>query len=46
MEAFADLDADVLQSIERIKANPFIPYKDQIRGFVYETESGKLREVT
>ena len=46
MEAFADLDADVLQSIERIKANPFIPDKDQIRGFVYETKSGKLREVT
>ena len=46
MESFSDLEADVLQSIERIKANPFIPYKEQIRGFVYETESGQLREVT
>ncbi len=46
MEAFSDLDADLLQSIERIKANPYVPYKDQIRGFVYETESGRLREVT
>ncbi len=46
MEAFSDLDTDVRQSIARIKANPYVPYKDQIRGFVYETESGRLREVT
>ncbi len=46
MEAFSDLDADVRQSIARIKANPYVPFKDQIRGFVYETESGRLREVT
>jgi carbonic anhydrase len=44
-EAFGDLDADVRQSIARIKASPFIPRKDSIRGFVYEVESGKLREV-
>jgi carbonic anhydrase len=44
-EAFPDLDADVRQSIARIKASPFIPSKDAIRGFVYEVESGKLREV-
>jgi carbonic anhydrase len=43
-EAFADLDEDVRQSIARIKASPFIPNKD-VRGFVYEVESGKLREV-
>jgi len=46
MEAFPDSDADVRQSIARIKANPYVPFKDQIRGFVYETESGRLREVT
>ncbi len=45
MEAFSDLDADVRQSIARIKASPYVLYKDQIRGFVYETESGRLREV-
>ncbi len=45
MEAFSDLDADIRQSIARIKANPYVPYKDQIRGFIYETESGRLREV-
>ncbi|MFC6084521.1 beta-class carbonic anhydrase [Sphaerisporangium aureirubrum] len=44
-EAFADLEEDVLQSIARIKADPFIPRKDSIRGFVYEVETGRLREV-
>ena len=44
-EAFGDLDADVRQSIARIKASPFIPHKDAIRGFVYEVETGRLREV-
>jgi carbonic anhydrase len=46
MESFGDLDADVRQSLERVKASPYIPHKDQVRGFVYEVESGKLREVT
>jgi carbonic anhydrase len=46
MEAFDDLDADVRQSIARVKANPYIPHKEQVRGFVYDVESGQLREVT
>ncbi|MEA2210204.1 MAG: carbonic anhydrase [Solirubrobacteraceae bacterium] len=45
-EAFPDLEADVRQSIGRIKASPFIPRKDAVRGFVYEVETGKLREVS
>ena len=45
LEAFGDLDADVRQSIARIKASPFIPVKDSVRGFVYEVETGRLREV-
>jgi carbonic anhydrase len=44
-EAFDDLDEDVRQSIARIKASPFIPRKDKIRGFVYEVETGRVREV-
>jgi carbonic anhydrase len=44
-EAFSDLDADVRQSIARIKASPFIPRKDSVRGFVYDVRTGKLREV-
>jgi len=46
VEAFDDLDEDVRQSIARIKASPFIPKKDSIRGFVYEVETGRLREVS
>ena len=45
-EAFNDLDEDVRQSIARIEASPFIPKKDSVRGFVYEVETGKLREVS
>ena len=45
-ESFADLDGDVRQSIARIKASPFIPRKNAVRGFVYEVESGRLREVS
>jgi carbonic anhydrase len=44
-EAFTDLDADVRQSVRRILADPFIPVKDSVRGFVYEVETGRLREV-
>lgn len=45
MEAFSDLEADVRQSINRVASSPFVPHKDQVRGFVFEVESGKLREV-
>src|SRR5213080_2073523 len=45
-EAFDDLDDDVRQSIARIKASPFVPNKEHVRGFVYEVESGRLREVS
>ncbi len=44
-ESFSDLDGDVRQSVARIKASPFIPRKDAVRGFVYEVETGRLREV-
>jgi carbonic anhydrase len=46
VETFGDLDEDVRQSVARIKASPFIPRKDSVRGFVYEVETGRLREVT
>ncbi len=44
-ESFTDLDEDVRQSIARIKASPFIPRKESVRGFVYDVGTGKLREV-
>jgi carbonic anhydrase len=45
-EAFSDLDGDVRQSINRVRASPFIPHRDAVRGFVYEVETGRLREVS
>jgi len=45
LEAFPDLDDDVRQSVARIKANPFIPHRDDVRGFVYDVNTGSLREV-
>ncbi len=45
-EAFSDLDEDVRQSIRRIKASPFVPHIDSVRGFVFDVATGKLREVS
>ncbi len=46
LEAFGDADEDVRQSVARIAADPFVVHKDRVRGFVYEVETGRLREVT
>jgi carbonic anhydrase len=45
LESFSDLEGDIRQSIRRIKASPFIPHKDEIRGFVYDVDTGRLNEV-
>src|SRR5215203_3620803 len=45
LESFSDLDENVRQSVARIKTSPFVPNKDNVRGFVYEVETGRLREV-
>ncbi|MBN9797902.1 carbonic anhydrase [Pseudonocardia alni] len=44
-EAFDDLDADVRQSVARIRANPFVPHTDAVRGFVFDVATGRLTEV-
>jgi carbonic anhydrase len=44
--AFGDLETDVREGIEKIKASPFVPRTDSVRGFVYEVETGALREVS
>ncbi len=45
IDAFSDVEDDVRQSIARIHASPFVVHKDAIRGFVFEVETGRLREV-
>jgi carbonic anhydrase len=46
MEPFSNLEEDVRQSIARIKASPFVPHKESVRGFIYEVETGRLQEVS
>ena len=43
--AFTDLADNVRQSIARIKASPFIPRTDAVRGFVLDLATGRLLEV-
>ena len=45
-EAFPDAAADVVQGINRIRANPFVPKKEHIRGFVFDVATGAIDEVT
>jgi carbonic anhydrase len=45
IESFTDVDADVRQSILRVRRSPFIPHRDAVRGFVYDVDSHALREV-
>ncbi len=45
LESFPNVNDDVRQSIARIKASPFIPHRDSVRGFVYDVATGRLNEV-
>lgn len=45
IESFPDVDADVRQSIRRVRRSPFLPHRNQVRGFVYDVDSHRLREV-
>jgi carbonic anhydrase len=44
--AFRDVDEAVRTAIVRVREHPFLPYRDNVRGFVYEVETGRVREVT
>jgi carbonic anhydrase len=46
IESFADLDADVRQSILRVRRSPFLLHTDRVRGFVYDVDTHRLREVS
>lgn len=45
IESFADVEEDVRESIQRVRHSPFLPHRDEVRGFVYDVESGRLREI-
>lgn len=46
IESFSDLDSDVRQSILRVRRSDFIPYRDRVRGFIYDVDTHALREVS
>lgn len=43
--AFQDVDAAVRTAVKRVREHPFLPHRDNVRGFVYEVESGRVREI-
>ena len=45
IESFSDLDADVRQSLLRVRRSPFLLHVDRVRGFVYDVDTHMLREV-
>ena len=45
LESFTDLDQDVRQSMARVRTSPFLPHREDIRGFVFDVRTGLLREV-
>lgn len=45
IESFTDLDADVRQSLLRVRRSPFLLHRDRVRGFVYDVDTHVLREV-
>jgi carbonic anhydrase len=45
IESFVDVDVDVRQSILRVRRSTFLPHRDHVRGFVYDVDTHRLREV-
>ena len=45
IESFNDIEADVRQSILRVRRSAFLPNRDSVRGFVYDVDTHRLREV-
>ncbi|MFD6879603.1 beta-class carbonic anhydrase [Streptomyces sp. NPDC054904] len=45
VEAFRDVDQDVRQSMQRVRTNPFLLFRDDVRGFVFDVHTGLLREI-
>jgi carbonic anhydrase len=46
VEAFADVDQDVRQSMARVRTSPFLAHTEDVRGFVFDVHTGLLREIT
>ena len=45
IESFVDVEEDVRQSIRRVRRSTFVPHRDYVRGFVYDVDTHRLREI-
>lgn len=45
VEAFREVKDSVRQSMNRVRHSPFLPHRDQVRGFVYDVRTAELTEV-
>jgi carbonic anhydrase len=45
IEAFDDVEESVRESIRRVRVSDFVPERELVRGFVYDVETHRLREV-
>ena len=46
IHAFDDLEQNLRASIAKLEQSPFVPHTDKITGYVYEVETGRLRQVS
>jgi carbonic anhydrase len=45
VESFTDVASNVRQSLQRVRSNPFVPHRDDVRGFSFDVHTGRLHEV-
>lgn len=45
LQAFADLEENLRQHVERARSSPFLVHRDDVRGFAFDIDTGELREV-
>lgn len=45
VHSFADLEESVRETVEALRASPFLARTDAIRGYVYDVDTGELREL-
>lgn len=45
IETFREVKDSVRQSVERVRRSPFVPHRDQVRGFIYDVRTAELTEV-
>jgi carbonic anhydrase len=43
---FTDVRADVRRSIEAVRSCPWLPHRDQVRGFVFDVAAGRMEEIS